>query len=165
MSLQNPYNYSFDENSEFYTFTTKNNIVYIVAFIIDHTLDTISTTQFDNIYQVIIEKKTDLIEPFDSQVSLTIDKIMSDFFINIENALIYICSDSNGKELKRFKTFNRWYDNSKYKDTIIKVDKTISFAEIDNVYYTSLLYHSSNPNINYILTTFNGLNDYLNTEK
>jgi hypothetical protein len=166
--LQDPYNYSFDNNSGTYQFTTKNNIVYSVAFVEDYTLDSVSSTgvEFDNMYQIIIEKRTDELEPFDSQVFLTIDLIISDFFRNVKNALIYICSPDKGKETKRFNAFNRWYKNSKHKGYITKVDNVIKFEEsASTIHYTSLLYHNDNPNITYILDTFNEIEEVLNSEK
>ncbi len=165
--MQDPYNYSFDNNSGTYQFTTKNNIIYSVAFVEDNTLNTISSSaiEFENTYQIIIEKQTDKLEPFDSQVFLTIDLIISDFFRNIKNALIYICSDDKGKEIKRFNVFNRWYENSKHKGYITKVDNVIKFEETTSVVYTSLLYHNDNPNASYILDIFKEIEKILNSEK
>ena len=96
---------------------------------------------------------------------MTVDLIISNFFENVENALIYICSDDKGKESKRFNAFNRWYKNSKHKDYITKVDNVIKFEETSSFIYTSLLYHNDNPNVNYILDTFNEIEDVLNSEK
>jgi len=91
LSLPNPYNYSFDDETGTYQFTTKNDIIYRVAFLEDSTLTTVSSTgmEFNNVYQVVVEKVSEQLEPLDSQVFLTIDTIISDFFSNIENALIY----------------------------------------------------------------------------
>lgn len=79
--MQNPYNYSFDNTSKTYRFTTKNNIVYSIAFIEDDTLYSISSTnlEFGNMFQIVIEKLTDDVEPFDSQVFLTLDLLQ--FFV------------------------------------------------------------------------------------
>mgnify|MGYP001803535342 CR=1 FL=1 len=165
--MQDPYNYSFDNNSGTYQFTTKNSIVYSVAFVEDNTLNSVSTSgkEFEDIYQIIIEKLTDEIEPFDSQVFLTIDLIIGDFFKNVKNALIYICSDNKGKQIKRFNAFNRCYDNSKHKRYITKIDNVIKFEEIASIIYTSFLYHNENPYVRYILETFNEIEEVLNSEK
>ena len=165
--MQDPYNYSFNDTSGTYQFTTKNGIVYSIAFVEDNTLNSVSTSgvEFENIYQIIIEKLTDELEPFDSQVFLTIDLIISDFFKSVKNALIYVCSDDKGKEVKRFNAFNRWYKNSKHKGYITKVDNVIKFEKTSSMIYTSLLYHNDNPNISYILSTFNEIEEVLNSEK
>lgn len=165
--MQDPYNYSFDNNSGTYQFTTKKGIVYSVAFVEDNTLNSVSRSgiEFGNMYQIIIEKLTSELESYDSQVFLTIDLIVSDFFKNIENTLIYICSDDKGKETKRFNVFNRWYENSKQKIDITKVDNVIKFEETASIIYTSLLYHNDNLNINSIIDTFNEIEEVLNSEK
>ena len=164
--MRSPYNYSFNDHTRTYQFITKNDITYRVAFLEDSTLTTVSTSgiEFDNVYQVVIDKVSDQVEPFDYQVFLTIDTIINDFFANIENALIYVCSDNEGKDQIRNRVFERWYQNSQHKTTITKVDNTIILDET-NVLYTSLLYHNDNPNINYILTTFDEIEDALNKEE
>ncbi|UOB16815.1 hypothetical protein [Abyssalbus ytuae] len=68
--MRNPYNYFFHHDTGTYQFITKNNITYRVAFIEDSTLTTVSTTgmTFDSIYQVVIEKISDELEPLDARV-------------------------------------------------------------------------------------------------
>ena len=100
----------------------------------------------------------------DHQVSLTIDLIIHDFFSNIENALIYVCSNEKGKEAQRFNSFNRWYEKSQHKSIITKVDNIIRL-EKEVVIYTSLLCHNDNPNISNILNAFKQIEDALNTDK
>jgi len=165
--LQAPYNYSFNNNSGTYQFITKSNIIYSIAFVEDNTLNSVSSSdmKFENMYHIIIEKLTDKLEPFDFQVFLTIDLVISDFFKNIKNTLIYICSDDKDKDTKRFNTFNRWYENSKHKGYITKVDNVIKFEETTSVIYTSLLYHNNNPNATHILETFNEIEEVLNSQK
>lgn len=162
--MQDPYKYFFDENSETYRFETKNNIVYSVAFLVDETLNSVSTSGFvfDNIYQIIIEKITDTLEPLDTRVFSTIDLIISVFFKTIENALIYVCSTDNNKELKRLNVFNRWYQNSQHREYINKIDNALKFTETSTIVYTSILYHNNNPNVKYIVETFNQIEETIN---
>lgn len=96
--MPNLYNYTFNEVTSTYNFTTKNNIEYKVVFIIDETLDSVSEDTIENVYQVIIEKVSDLIEPFDSAVARTIDDIIKSFFENAQNSLIYICSEDEERQ-------------------------------------------------------------------
>lgn len=124
--MQNHYNYVFDEITLTYNFTTKNNILYRVAFIVDETFSSISGKAFTNIYQIVIEKANDqLIEPYDRKVSKTIEDIIEKFFRKIENALLYVCDDEDKKAKLRFQIFDRWYKKSKYKKSIVKIDKII----------------------------------------
>jgi hypothetical protein len=103
--LPNLYNYTFNEVTGTYNFTTKNDIEYKVVFIIDETLDSVSENPIENVYQVIIEKVSDAIEPLDSAVGRTIDDIIKSFFENAQNSLIYICSEVEEKAEIRFNVF------------------------------------------------------------
>lgn len=78
--MQNLYNYVFDDITNPYNFTTKNNILYRVAFIVDETFSTISGEEIPNIYQLVIEKANEETEPLDIKVSRTIENIVERFF-------------------------------------------------------------------------------------
>lgn len=163
LSLLNPYSYSYDSHSETYQFTTKNNITYNVVFFKDYTLNAISDDyEFKNVYQIVIEKITDKLEPLDIRVSLTIDLIVATFFSKVENAIIYVCSSSDNKEISRVNTFNRWYDKSKNKSKIVKIDRVLKVES--TILYTSLLYHNKNQEKNLLLDAFDKLNDALNSD-
>ncbi len=161
--MLNQYNYTFDEETGTYNFTTKNNIEYKIVFIVDETLDIASEVHIENIYQIIIEKITDKIEPFDSSVSKTIENIITAFFVNVKNALIYVCSENDEKAEIRFNVFNRWYKNCVL-ESVTKIDNVINCESEGNVYtiYTSLLYHNENPNIDYVLTAYRKIENILN---
>ncbi len=103
--MQNHYNYVFDNITNTYNFTTKNNVLYRVAFIIDETFSTISGQEIPNIFQLVVEKATDEIELYDSKVSKTIEDIIEQFFRRIENSLVYVCSDDDDKARQRHKIF------------------------------------------------------------
>src|SRR5690606_27317453 len=132
-----------------YSFATKNNILYRVAFIVDETFSTISGEEIPNIFQLVVEKASETLAPFDPKVSLTIEDIVERFFVKTENALIYICSDENDKAEKRHVTFDRWYKKSKYREVIIKLDHVITIlvskTETQRL-FTSFLFHKLNPN-------------------
>jgi len=74
---------------------------------------------------LVIEKASDDLEPFDAKVSKTIEDVIKRFFQNTENPLVYICSDEDNKAEMRHKIFDRWYKNSKYRKTIIKINHII----------------------------------------
>ena len=164
--MLNLYNYTFNEVTSTYNFTTKNNIEYKVVFIIDETLDSVSEDTIENVYQVIIEKVSDTIEPFDSAVARTIDDIIKSFFENAQNSLIYICSEDEEKAEIRFNVFDRWYLNSTFNEFVTKIDNVINCEANGEVYllYTSLLYHNDNPNIEYVLTAYNSIEEVLNSK-
>ena len=68
--MQSHYNYVFDEITNTYNFVTKNQILYRVAFIIDETFSTISGEEISNIFQLVIEKSNEEIEPYDTNCIL-----------------------------------------------------------------------------------------------
>ncbi len=105
--MQSHYNYVFDDITNTYNFVTKNDILYRVAFIFDETFSTISGEDISNVFQIIVEKTNDEVEPYDSKVSNTIEHIIERFFQKIENSLIYVCSDNDEKAEKRHLVFNR----------------------------------------------------------
>ena len=166
--MQSHYNYVFDEITNTYNFVTKNEILYRIAFIIDETFTTISGEEISNVFQLIVEKSNDEIEPYDSKVSKTIEHIIERFFQKIENSLIYICSDDNEKSEKRHEIFNRWYKKSKYKEVIIKIDNIISVSISENEkqkLYTSFMFHKQNSNFEKLLEIYSQLEKVLNEEK
>ena len=166
--MQSHYNYVFDEITNTYNFVTKNEILYRIAFIIDETFTTISGEEISNVFQLIVEKSNDEIEPYDSKVSKTIEHIIERFFQKIENSLIYICSDDNEKAEKRHEIFNRWYKKSKYKEVIIKIDNIISVSIRENEkqkLYTSFMFHKQNSNFEKLLEIYSQLEKVLNEEK
>lgn len=164
--MPNLYNYTFNEVTSTYNFITKNNIEYKVVFIIDETLNSVSENLIENVYQVIIEKVSDTIEPFDSAVGQTIDDIIKSFFENAQNSLIYICSEDEEKAEIRFNVFDRWYLNSTFNQFVTKIDNVINCETNGETYilYTSLLYHNDNPNIEYVLTAYNSIEEVLNSK-
>jgi len=161
--LPNPYSYTFSEETNAYTFTTRNNIEYKIVFIVDETLDIASEIHIENVYQIIIEKISDKIEPFDGLVSKTIEDVITAFFRNAQNSLIYVCSENEEKAETRFKVFNRWHKNSNLK-SVTKVDNIIKCVSEGAIYivYTSLLYHIENPNVRHILEAYQKIESVLN---
>lgn len=159
-----PYNYYFDEDSQFFNLSTKNAIEYLIAFIQDETFSAVSGFEISNIFQIVIEKVNDEIERFDAKVSATIQAIITAFFINSQNAMIYVCDDKHKKGIKRFNTFNRWYKNSGLKTSIVKKDNIITcFSNDQNfIIYSSLLYHHDNQNKETVLEVFNTIQEILN---
>ncbi len=166
--MQNHYNYVFDEITHTYNFTTRNNILYRIAFIVDETFSSISGETYSNIYQIIIEKADDsLVEPFDQKVSKTIEDIIENFFRKVENALIYVCDDDDKKAKLRFQIFDRWYNNSKYKQSIVKIDKILQLNVSESIVtkiYTSFMFHKANSNYEKLIQIYSKIDEALDTK-
>ena len=166
--MRTHYNYAFDNITNTYNFTTKNNILYRVAFVVDETFSAISNEEIPNIFQLIIDKASDELEPYDAKVSKTIEDIVERFFHNVLNSMIYICSDENDKAKTRFKVFDRWYKKSEYKSFIVKIDNIIQFkiseTETQKM-YTSFMFHQNNPTHQKLVEIYNQIEKTLNEEK
>jgi hypothetical protein len=142
--------------------------LYRVAFVVDESFSAISGEDIPNVYQLIIEKATDQIEPLDAKVAKTLGEIVEVFFRNKENSLIFICSDEDKKAKIRFNKFDRWYNNSEYKSVIIKMDNIIQIkiSESGNQkMYTSFMFHRNNSNHEKLIEIYNQFEKILNEEK
>lgn len=166
--MPSPYNYVFDPLTNTYNFVTNHQILYRVAFVVDETFSAISGTEIPNIFQLVIEKITDGIEPYDANVSKTVETIIDQFFQRAENALIYICSEAGDKARQRHTIFDRWYRKSKAKDVVMKIDNIIEVnADDAGAYrlYTSFLFHKDNPNYSELIAIYNQIEAVLNADK
>ena len=166
--MQNHYNYVYDNITNTYNFVTKNLFLYRVAFVIDETFSSIAGEDIPNIFQLVVEKASENLEPFDSKVSKTIENIIERFFKNSENSLVYVCSEEKNKAVARHKIFDRWYRNSKHKDFIVKIDNIIKI-NIDGLkgqkLYTSFMFHKQNSNYEYLIEIYHQIEQVLNEEK
>lgn len=166
--MRNHYNYTFDNITNTYNFTTKNNILYRVAFVVDETFSAISDEEIPNIFQLVIEKASDELEPYDPKVSRTIIHIVERFFQNALNSMIYVCSDEDHKAFARFKVFDRWYKKSEYSAFIVKIDNIIQYriSKTETLkMYTSFMFHQDNPFHQKLVEIYNLIEKTLNEEK
>lgn len=164
---QNRYNYVFDGTTTTYNFTTKNNICYRVSFVVDQTFSTLTGQEISGIYQLVIEKVTEGLEPLDSKVSKTIESIVAKFFQNIHNSLVYVCSEEGKKAEIRHKAFSRWYKSSVYRETIVKIDNVIKVdigEDAPCILYTSFMFHRRNADFERLIDIYKKIESVLNTE-
>lgn len=163
--MRNHYNYVFDNITNTYNFTTKNNILYRVAFVVDETFSAISNEEIPNVFQLVIDKASDELEPYDAKVSKTIENIVERFFHNVLNSMIYVCSDEDDKAKTRFKVFDRWYQKSEYKAFIVKIDNIIQYRISESerqIMYTSFMFHHDNPTCRKLVEIYNQIEKTLN---
>lgn len=165
--LQSRYNYVFDNTTDTYNFTTKNNICYRVSFVVDQTFSTLSGQEISGIYQLVVEKVTEELEPLDSKVSKTIESIVAKFFQNIHNSLIYVCSEEGEKAEVRYKVFSRWNNTSFYRETIVKIDNVVKVdlgEDVPCILYTSFMFHKKNTDFERLIDIYKKIESVLNTE-
>ena len=159
-----PYSYSKLKNSLVYKFTTKSEIIYQVHFVKDGTLTYLSGTKvFEQVYQIVIEKTTDNTEPFDSRVFLTIEAIIIEFFNDTAKVLSFVCDTSDGKQIARFKKFNRWHEKSKHNQSIIKLNDNYTDTDVELFY--SIMIHKSNPKFKHLKSAFFSIKELLINDK
>ncbi len=141
-NLQCPYKFTANLETQSYNFTTDNGIVYKVAFV-DGSDNYTTSDNLNKIYFISIDKESNIIPPKDFRVQLTIESILQVFFKDKENVLLYICDAMDNRQHKRHKLFDRWYDSSKIKNSVNKIDSEI--PDNEQMQYVSLLYHVDNP--------------------
>ncbi|HFK5512758.1 TPA: DUF6169 family protein [Elizabethkingia anophelis] len=152
------YTYNSDEDDSAYEFKTENAILYRVAFIIDNGMfPKISETEDNYIYHLVIEKLTEVHEPFDNKVGNTISLVIEEFFKNRKNSLIYFCNNSDDRGHVRAAKFERWYNNSNYKEYVYKESIKLDFE--DSSLYTGYLIHKENPYYYELLDLYRNLGE------
>ena len=154
--MLHPYSYKL-EDGLYYTFTTKDGIVYHAYFL--------SVSAF---YPELPNTFTFNIEPVDSyaqakhsldiRIQHTVVAILQEFFKNNENCMLMVCDSVDGKERKRRDMFNRWFENNK-DERIEKFDASLESHDDACSYnmYVSLYICKNNPNKKQIVSAFNKL--------
>jgi hypothetical protein len=141
----------------YFEFTTTTGIRYACFFLsyseyFKHYKEVAGNIYSFNI-EVIDSKKKQL--AIDERTGLTIVEIVKKFLEALENAVVYVCDTSDGRELLRKRKFDIWF--RKYDDgTIIKVDGHISVPNFN--IYNAILIHKDNPKKNRFIEVFNELN-------
>ncbi len=166
--MQSPYDYVFDEITNAYCFITKNNILYRIFFAENNTLSEISKEDIPNVYLLTVEKSSKGIEPLDIQVSKTVENIIEKFFEQPFKMLLYVCDDGDGRANSRHKKFEGWYQKSKLRDRITKIDSLVSM-DLNNEdipkLYTSFLIHKQNGAYDKMIQIFARFEAALHEEK
>jgi hypothetical protein len=92
----------------------------------------------------------------DERIGRTIIEIVKNFLSGLENAVVYVCDTSDGRELLRKRKFDQWF--RKYDDgTIIKVNGHIAIPNFN--IYNAILIHKENQKKNIFIEAFNDLNE------
>lgn len=130
-----------------YSFVTKHGVVYR-AYFLDYS---VFHPDFSHVYAFNIEPETDEPHPIDQRIGLTVACILRQFFHCNENAMIMVCDNLDGKELKRKMLFSRWFLQYNNGD-IVKYDAS-SMTE-DYTLYVSLYIHKANRSLTQVVAAF-----------
>jgi hypothetical protein len=161
--LSNPY--PLQENNEYaYEFVTDQGIEYLAYFMEygEHFVEYPELAPF--IYTFDIEVRggdaDEVVE--DERIGETVWSIFQNFFAGVQNAVIYVCDNLDGRHRARKKKFDWWF--FKYNDgTIIKENGLISQDDME--IFNSLLVHKDHTHLREIINAFKELNNDLNTKK
>ena len=114
-----------------YVFVTDLNIKYEAYFI------KIPNDSHLPIYSFSFEKVADSHAHYDKRVKETIIQILEDFFNENDNAMLFVCDQTDGRQQSRNILFDRWYNE--YRETFIKMEYNIRDI------YSSVIYSIHNP--------------------
>jgi Family of unknown function (DUF6169) len=151
MSILPPYN--FIQLDKKYTFRTDNSIVYNVEF-------TDGSFYFHNlpshipIFELnirVLNPIDSIGQPFDKRIEVTIVEILSTFFSDNKNSLIYVCDTIDNRQQGRFRKFDIWFKRNN--NTLLeKFD--VDFTTQDMQILASLIVHHENPEKERLVTLF-----------
>lgn len=146
---QSPYKIS-EEAPLDYTFINRDGIKYHASFYSVEPL----YPEFIDTYSFSIEPEDKSSHPIDRRIAITIAEILKRFFEVNTNAMIMVCDSTDGKELKRRKLFDRWFDYFS-DNSILKYDASAPLAEYQ--LFISLYFCKDNPNRDMLLQAFSKL--------
>lgn len=142
----------------YFEFTTANGTVYLCYFISysEYFKDykEIAGNIFSFNVEIIHGRKSGISS--DERVGRTIIEIVKDFLSGLENAVVYVCDASDGRELLHKRKFDQWF--RKYDDgTIIKINGHIAVPDFN--IYNAILIHKENKRKNLFIEAFNDMNE------
>ena len=143
--------YEYEEIVELnYEFVNRDGIRYHLYF----TPMDVLYPDMVNTYSFNIEREGSAPHSIDRRIAATVIDILSRFFKKVENAMIMVCDNTDGKQEKRRVLFNRWFDF--YNDGILSARS----AEVREGYYqllVSIYFKNDNPNKQKLVSSFNEL--------
>lgn len=99
------------ESATVYAFTTINGVFYEVRFKPSGYVFSEYSWK-DTVFEIVIDlvfAPDSTIIPPDRSVQATVIRIIADFFMVHERVVLYICDDSDSRELARKRKFDTWY--------------------------------------------------------
>ena len=152
MDLRSPNPYEVVEEEPLdYVFISRDGIKYHAYF----TPLTPVYPQLPNTYSFSIEPEGEHHHPIDMRIAATIVAILRRFFERLDNAMIMICDSSDGREEKRRKLFDRWFENYADHQLVQKFDASAAVDEYR--LYLSIYFLRNNPNRTQLLKAFRDL--------
>jgi Family of unknown function (DUF6169) len=148
-----PLPYKFKQLDDKFIFKTDNSVVYSIEF-------TDSSFYFHNlpshipVFELSVKalNPVDSIgQPYDKRVEETVVAILSTFFSNHTNSLIYVCDNLDNRQQGRFRKFDIWFKRNSNQN-IEKYD--VDFTTQDMQILASLIVHAQNPDKELLVSLF-----------
>ncbi len=89
-------------------------------------------------YSFSIEPEDKRSHIMDRRIAITIAEILKRFFAVNTNAMIMVCDSTDGKEFKRRKLFDRWFEHFS-DDSILKYDASLLYQNISCLFLYTLV--------------------------
>ena len=142
----------------YFTFTTGSGSKYVVLFALDeHVFSELNQDGKVIVYEVMVNPEEEgQILLLDAKVGQTVCQVIMDFIDkHDERIIVYVCEDNDGREGKRQKLFQRWFDNYVQDEIYYKIPletetrfTSVIFKE-GNIHTDALMekiaYYSENP--------------------
>ncbi len=151
MSILQPYN--FTQRGNRYFFTTDNSVAYSLDFT-DGAYYFFDLPVHIPVFEFsinVLNAADILIHPFDERIEATIVHILSAFFENNKNSLLYVCDNLHNRQQARFRKFHSWFKRNKT-DNIEKYD--VVFNALEMQILASLMVHTQNPHKDLLVSLF-----------
>ena len=112
----------------------------------------------DDFYELtirIVSAPDPLHIPADGYILPTVVAIISDFFANHQRVVLYICDDSDSRELARKRKFDNWY--TRLGTELYEKYDLPALSVGPERYFASVFFRRDNPNRLSIITAFDRL--------
>lgn len=154
--MAKPYSYTYNKADITFSFTTSNNISYLVYF-------NDGSVYFENYAELSSDVWIFGFDaaakniPTDVRVKETIIEILGNYFDeNKDIILMFVCDQSDNKQMNRKRKFNAWFIASQ-NISIIKLDKSTFDDSGKSGLHVSVMYHIKNRNADKIPTAFDDM--------
>lgn len=141
-----------------YIFVTIHDVVYAVRFKPGADYVPLVELWRDDLYELtirIVVAPEPIHIPADPVIFPTIVAIITDFFAVHERVILYICDDSDSRELARKRKFDGWYD--RFGNAAFEKHDLPTVAVGPERYFASVFFRRDNPHRISIITAFDRL--------
>lgn len=142
-----PYQVS-ELRDNYFEFTSEAGVKFRVGFDADDLI-----VPQEDVYQLLIMNVNHKSSPRDARVRDTIIAIVSQFFLDNNSVMLYICETGDGKQAQRNRLFEYWFSTYLKQNEFTFLHTSVKDLEgVDN--YAALIIRNDNPRLPIILAKF-----------